>query len=70
MYLATISSESEHLKPATYAWQNYATELTLSARDPRDPGAKSDWRPYFLYLLIFRLLVVRLTRNQVQMKES
>jgi hypothetical protein len=30
---------------------------------------KSDWRPYLLFLLISHLLVVRLSQNQVQMKD-
>jgi hypothetical protein len=34
----------------------------------RSQGPKFDWRPYFIFLLLARLLVVRLTRNQVQMK--
>jgi hypothetical protein len=44
--------------------------LTLSVCTPGLQGPKFDWRPYFLFLLIARLFVVRLTRNQVQMKEN
>jgi hypothetical protein len=40
---------------------------TLSVREP---GHKTEWRPYFLFLLIARLLVVRLTWSQVQTEEK
>jgi hypothetical protein len=49
-------------------WENIT--LTLSVLIKRSAVEKSEWRPCFLFLFIACSLVVRLTRNQVQMKEN
>jgi hypothetical protein len=56
--------------PCIKPYEIFCCSCTLTLSVP-DAGYKSDWwRPYFLFLLIARLFVVRLTQNQVQMKEN
>jgi hypothetical protein len=61
------SSQMAWMVKSELKWLDPYPLLTLSVLIAVD---KSEWRPWFLFLFIAHLLVFRLTRNQVQMKEN
>jgi hypothetical protein len=51
-------------------WENHPYSLYHINSDWLVQPFQSEWWPCFLFLFIARLLLVRLTQNQVQMKEN